>query len=417
MAGNMTRTHGRAVVTGMGIVGPTGIGLDPFWDSLVHARSGIAPLTLFDVSQYPVKFGGEVKHFNLREHVPDVKPYRLARQTQLALVACKQAIEHAGLSAAGLRRLGLVSMVLGISSGGADIVEQAKEIIMTRGADKVRPYMVGACQPHAIGAALVQHLGIQATVTTVSEACPAGLDAVAVGARLIREGRADLVIVGGADSPLSNTGLAGFAAAGLPTRSDEFPPAAACRPFDARRSGVVLSEGAGFVVLERLENALARGATLYLEVLGGGMASDQPGAEKMDGLYQAMELALANAGMRPDRIDYVCANAFGSPVADAVEVAFLKRCLGPRAYRVPVSSIRGVLGHALSAGAMAQVIACALMIRHQTVAPTANLEYPDPACDLDHVPLRARPARIGVALANAHGIGGENASLLVGSPP
>jgi 3-oxoacyl-(acyl-carrier-protein) synthase len=275
--------------------------------------------------------------------------------------------------------------------------------------------MVGACQPHAIGAALVQSLDIPAALTTVSEACPSGLDAVLIATRMIKDGRADMVIAGGADSPLNSAAVAGFAASGLPSLSSDCPPGEISRPFDAKRTGVVLSEGAGFVILERLDSALARGATPYLEVLGGAMVTDTPGGEKMDGLYQAMETALANAGVYPEQIDYVCANAFGAPQGDQFEVAWIKQCLGERAYRIPVSSIRGVLGHALSAAGMSQVIALALMMRHRTVVPTANLRHPDPACDLDHVPLQYRRASIRMALANSHGIGGENGTLVVQS--
>lgn len=407
-------TQPRVVVTGMGIVAPNGIGLDAFWDSLINCKSGIGPITLFDVTDYPLKIAGEIKGFDLRHYMSETcKPYRLARQTQLALVAFLQAMEHAGLVKESINKP--LTLVLGISSGGADIIEKAKEIIMTKGADRVRPYMVGACQPHAIGAALVQYLGVQSSVTTVSEACPSGLEAVTIAAKMIQDGRTDLVVVGGADSPLSNTGVAGFAAAGIPSLSKDFPPEKVSRPFDAKRSGVVLSEGAGFLVLERLDSALARGATPYMEFLGGATISDTPGADNMEGLLHSMNMAMKNAGIYPDKVDYICANAVSDPTGDKTETALIKKCFGQRAYQIPVSSIRGVVGHSLSAAGMFQLITCALAMKHQLISPTANLCYPDPECDLDYVPLIPRKAKISTALVNSHGIGGENCTVIVKS--
>jgi len=402
----------RVVVTGMGVVSPCGIGLDTFWDSLINCKSGVGPITLFDVSEYPLKIAGEIKNFDLRSYLNGAcKPYRLARQTQLALVAFQQAMEHAGLKKENLDKP--LSLVLGISSGGADIIEKAKEIIMTKGADRVRPYMVGACQPHAIGAALVQYLGVQSSVVTVSEACPSGLEAVTMAAKMIKDERTDLVIVGGADSPLSNTGVAGFSAAGIPSLTTDFTPEEVSRPFDAKRSGVVLSEGAGFIVLERLDSALARGATPYMEILGGATMTDTPGAKNMEGLLFSMNMAIKNAGIYSGQIDYICANAVSDPVGDRAETILIKKCFGNRAYQIPISSIRGVLGHALSAAGMFQLITCALTIKHQLISPTANLCCPDPECDLDYVPLIPRQARIDTAMVNSHGIGGENCTVIV----
>ena len=404
----------RVVVTGMGVVSPCGIGLDAFWDSLVHCKSGIGPITLFDTTDYPLKIAGEIKDFDLRSQLNEsCKPSRLARQTQLALVACKMALAHAGFSKEELALENPLSLVLGISSGGADIVEKAKEIIMTKGASRVRPHMVGACQPHAIGSALVQHLGVQTSVCTISEACPSGLNAISIAAQQIRDGRTDMVIVGGADSPLSNTGVAGFSAAGIPSLSTDFPPEEISRPFDAQRSGVVLSEGAGFIVLERLDSALARGATPYMEIIGGATITDSPGDGEMNGMLCSMNNAMENAGIYPDDVDYICANAVSDQEGDRVETEFIKKCFGLRAYQIPISSVRGVLGHALSAAGMFQIIACALTMRNRMIFPTANLTNPDPDCDLDYVPLRPRNADVDIALANSHGIGGENCTVIV----
>ncbi len=406
-------TQNRVVVTGLGIVAPNGIGLDAFWDSLIHCKSGIGLITRFDVSDYPLKIAGEVKNFVLKDYLPDCKPNRLARQTQLGLVACKMAVENAGLTKELLQRDGPLQLVVGICSAAADIIESAKEIIMTRGADRVRPYMVGACQPHAISAAMVQLLGVQVSVTTISAACPSGLDAVATAAKMIKDGEVDIVVVGATDSPLSNTGVAGFAAAGIPSLSVDFPPEEISRPFDAKRSGVVISEGAGFVVLERMDSALARGAEPVMEIIGAATVTDTPGISGMEGLFHSMKMAMVNAGVYPAQIDYICANACSDSAGDRAEVEWIKKLFGPQAYQMPISSIRGVTGHPLAAAGMFQTIACALMMKHQKIIPTANLRVPDPNCDLDHVPLHPRATKVNIAMANGHGMGGENSTLIM----
>jgi 3-oxoacyl-[acyl-carrier-protein] synthase II len=398
----------------MGIVAPNGIGLDAFWDSLITCKSGIGPITLFDTDDIPLKIAGEIKNFNLRDYFgKNCKPHRLARQTQFGIVACKMAIEHAGLTAETLHSSQPLRIVLGISCSAIDVIVKAKEIMMESGASRIRPHMVGACQPHAIGAALVQQLGLQASVTTLSAACPSGLDAVSVAMKIIQDGRSDLVIVGTADSPLSIASVASFVAAGIPSLSTDFPPEAVSRPFDAKRSGVVLSEGAGFLVLERLDSALARGAEPLVEITGGATVTDTPGVGEMNGLFHAMSLAMDNAGIYPEQVDYICANAASQSVGDKVETELIKKILGKRAYQVPVSSIRGVMGHALAPSGISQVITCALTMKHQVIVPTANLTNPDPACDLDYVPLVSRSAKVDIALANAHGIGGENSTLVM----
>ncbi len=403
----------RVVVTGMGVVAPNGIGLDAFWDSLIHCKSGIGPITLFDTSDIPLKIAGEVKNFNLRDYLPKSKPKRLARQTQLGLVACKMAVEHAGLTKEMMQNSGPLSLVMGICSAGVDITEQATETVITRGPSRVRPYIVGSCQPHAISAALVQMLGVQTSVTTFSSACPSGLDAVAASSKMIKEGRADFVIVGAADSPLNISTVSSFCTAGIPSLSTDFPPEEISRPFDAKRSGVVLSEGAGFLVLERMDSALARGATPYMEILAGATVTDVPGEGGMEGLFHSMKAALGNAGVYPEDVDYICANACGDPIGDEVEVEGIKKLFGHRAYQIPVSSIRGVTGHPLAPAGMFQIISCAYALKYRMPPPTANLLNADPKCDLDHVPLRPQKASLKIVMANGHGMGGENSTVVM----
>jgi 3-oxoacyl-[acyl-carrier-protein] synthase II len=222
----------------MGVVAPNGIGLDAYWDSLINCKSGIGPITLFDTKDFTVKIAGEVRDFDLRDYFGrDCKPNRLGRQTQLGLVACRMAIEHAGLTKEIFQRATPLNLVVGICSSAADIIESAKELIIKHGPDRVRPYMVGACQPHAISAAFVQLLDVQTSVSTISSACPSGLDAIETAAKMIKKGEADLVIAGAADSPLNATGLAGFAATGVLSKMED--PKDASRPFDLQRDGVV----------------------------------------------------------------------------------------------------------------------------------------------------------------------------------
>jgi len=369
---------------------------------------------LFDTTNFAVKIAGEIKNFDLRDYFGSAcKPQRLARQTQLGLVACRMAIEHAGLTKEVLQKAEPVPLIVGISSSAVDIIEQVKEIVMTLGPSRVRPYMAGACQPFSIGAALVQLLGVQASVTTISAACPSGLDAVAVAARKIRDGISDLVVVGAADSPLNAPTIAAFIKAGLPSLTTEFAPQEVSRPFDAKRSGVVLSEGAGFIVLERLDSALARGATPYMEIVGGSTVTDTPGSENMAGLFHSMQFSMTNAGIYPEQIDYVCANATSDRRGDKIETEQLKQVLGRKAYQTPISSIRGVAGHGLAPAGMFQIITCALAMANQTIPPTANLTTPDPDCDLDYVPLSPRKGNLNIALANSHGLGGENSTIIM----
>ena len=404
----------RVVVTGMGVVSPCGIGLDAFWDSIIHCKSGVGPITLFDTSEIPLKIAGEVSDFNARDYLSgQIKPHRLARQTQMGLVACQMAIENAGLSKKILSSDGPLSLVLGVSSNAVDITEDVTRILMTRGASRMKPHMAGACQPFSVGAALVQFLDVQTSVTTISSACPSGLDAVSVAAKKIMNEESDLVLVGAADSPLNISTIAAFIKAGIPSMTMDFPPEEVSRPFDAKRSGVVLSEGAGFLVLERLDSALARGATPVMEVLGGATVTDVPGAENREGLFHSMNMSMKNAGVCSEEIDYICANATSDVAGDRTEVKLIKRLFGDRAYQVPVSSIRGVIGHGLAPAGLSQVIACGLTIMNQTIIPTCNLTTPDPECDLDHVPLFPRKGKVNTVLANSHGLGGENSTVVL----
>jgi 3-oxoacyl-[acyl-carrier-protein] synthase II len=403
----------RVVVTGMGVVAPNGIGLDAFWDSLINCKSGVGPITRFDASDFPVKIAGEVKNFDLRDYFgKDCRPHRYSNQTQFGLVACKQALEQAGLTPEMLKKEDCIPVILGVASSATHLVEHGIEVMNKRGAEKT-PLTVRAIPPAATAGAISHFFDFQVSATTISSCCPSGLDAVCEAARLIQDGRSDIVLAGAADSYVTPITVAGFAAISLTSRSSDFPPEEISRPFDLKRSGGVFSEGAGFLVLERLDSALARGATPLMEIVAGARFTDSIEGGDLNGMRKSMDAALKNAGIYPEQVDYICADAASQITMDAAETKMIKKVFGERAYRIPVSSIRGVMGHALASSALMQMVTCALTMKHQLIPPTANLIYPDPNCDLDYVPLKPRKAKVEIAIANSRGMAKENSTLVV----
>lgn len=403
----------RVVVTGMGVVAPNGIGLDAFWDSLINCKSGIGPITHFDASDFPVKIAGEVKNFDMRDYFgKDCRPHRYSNQTQFGLVACKQALEQAGLTPEFLKQFESVPVMLGVASSANHLIEYNAEVLSRKGPHKM-PLNVRAFPPAATAGAISHFFGFQISATTISSCCPSGLDAVCEAAKLIREGRSDLVVAGAVDSYITPVTVASFSAIRLNSSTSDFSPEEVCRPFDKKRTGVVFSEGAGFLVLERLDSALARGATPLMEIVAGARFTDSVDGGDLDGMYRSMDVALKNAGIYPTQVDYICANCQGHPEMDPLEIKMIKKVFGEHAYRIPVSSIRGVMGHALASAALMQLVACALAMKHQLIPPTANLTDPDPECDLDHVPLIPRRAKVNVAIVNSHGMVAENSTLVV----
>ena len=404
--------YSRVVVTGLGALAANGVGKLDFWRSLLERRSGIDRITLFDPSEHPIQIAGEVKSFDVTSFFGDgVKPKRLARQTQLALAAAQMAIQDAGLERSGMRQKGAVPVVIGVSSSAIEVIEQGKERLLSHGPARVGSHVVSACQPHAVSSAIGQWLGADTVLTTISTACPAGLDAVAMAADAIRGRRAEIAIAGGADAPINPLTVACFGAAGMvPKGMGE--PAQASRPFDRDRRGGILAEGAAVVVLESMEHALARGAQPLLEIMGYGTASDNGHGEPASGLFEAMTRAMANSCVLPEDIDYICAHGPSDPVIDRVETEMIKKALGERAFAIPVSSIKGVTGNPLAAAGVLQVVTCAMAMCHNQIPPTANYENADPACDLDYVP-RARRGKVNRAMINLHGLGGGNSALVV----
>jgi 3-oxoacyl-[acyl-carrier-protein] synthase II len=397
----------------MGVVAPNGIGLDAFWDSLINCKSGIGPITRFDASDFPVKISSEVKNFDLRNYFGKTcRPHRYSNQTQFGLVACKEALEQAGLTPEMLKKEDVVPIVLGISSGANHLIEHNAEILSEKGAHKM-PLNVRAFPPAATAGAISQFFGFQISATTISSCCPSGLDAIYEAARMIRDGRSDLVLAGAMDSYVTPVTVASFSAINMTTASTDFPPEQVCRPFDKKRTGAVFGEGAGFLVLERLDSALARGAIPLAEVISGARFTDTVDGGYLSGMVKSIDAALKNAGIYPNQVDYICAVAPGALEMDVQEVRVIKKVFGEHAYRIPVSSIWGTVGHALAFDAIMQLATCVMAIKHNMVPPTANLTDPDPECDLDHVPLVPRKVKVDIAIASSHGMSDENSTLVI----
>lgn len=403
----------RVVITGMGVLAPNGIGLDAFWESLLAGRSGIGPITLFDPVGLKSRIAGEVKGFQPSDYIaPELKPKRMARHTQFAYAATLMALRDAGLEFQDLPSDGPIPVVIGVSTSALDIIENVFRVSDARGLGGVAPTSLSASKPQAAANIIADRIGACANATTVSSACPSGLDAVAAAAAMIRSGEAEFAIAGGADAPITQHGFASFIASGLcSTRNDE--PEKASRPFDLLRDSGVISEGAAMFVLENLEGAQSRGVRVYLEISGYATRRDLHPEEPASGLVNSMELALGNAGYGTGDVDYISAYGPSHPALDAAEVRFIKQVFGKRAYSMPISSIKGVTGNPLAAGGPLQIIACGLSFRDQMIAPTANYDVPDPECDLDFVPNRSRKAKLDCILMNVRGLGGSASSLVV----
>jgi 3-oxoacyl-[acyl-carrier-protein] synthase II len=408
----MKLKRNRVVVTGMGILAPNGIGLEAFWESLVAGRSGIGTITRFDPTSFKSRIAGEVKDFEPLDYIdPKFKPKRMARHTQFAFAAMKMALADANFEPSRHPVDHPIPVMLGVSTTAMDILEDCWGDLSRRGPRGVTAGVVD-CQPQAATQMLTVALGISSRATTIASACPSGLDAIASAAAMIRQGEADLAVAGGTDATITPLSMASFSAAGLSsTRNTE--PERASRPFDLLRDSGVISEGAGMLILENYETAIARGAVPYLEIKGYGTQGDNYASDELFGLGQTMRAAIDSAGKTPEEIDYICAYGPGHPALDVMETDMVKRVFGRRAYSIPMSSIKGVTGNALSAAGPHQVITCALCFKYGIIPPTANYEVADPRCDLDYVPGRSRNRWINTALINVRGLGGGNSSLVV----
>ncbi len=404
----------RVVITGMGAVTPLGNDLRSTWEGLLAGRSGIDLIKAFDPSAFPVKIAGEVKDYDSTGAASPKEVRKLDRNVLFALTAGKEALADAGLNGFNPERVGVV---VGNCIGGFNELMRQHDVLRERGPDRVSPTFLANVLVDSSSGQLAIELGMRGPNYAVVSACATGSHAIGEGAELIRRGDADAILAGGTEGCIHPLILAGFCMMrGLAAGDGD--PARASRPFDARREGFVMAEGAGIVVLEELEAARARGAPIYAEVLGYGASNDahhmlQPDPES-GGVVAMMNAALERAGVAPDDVDYINAHGTGTPLGDLAETQAIKEVFGEHAYELAVSSTKSMLGHMFGAAGAIEAIACAMAIHESRIPPTINYEIPDPECDLDYVPNEARTADVGVALSNAMGLGGHNGCVLLG---
>ena len=403
----------RVVVTGLGAVTPIGNDVKEYWEGLCAGRNGVAGITLFDPSRHACRFAAEVKHFNPAGWLEPKEAKRWDRFCQFGVVAAKQAIGHAGLVIDGSNAQ-RVGVSIGSGVGGLLMMESQAHVLADRGPDRVSPFCVPMMIPNmATGLAAIA-LGAKGPSSAVATACAAGSNAIGDAFRLIQLGLADVMVCGGAESAITPLGVAGFASAkALSFRNDD--PSTASRPFDLERDGFVIGEGSGVIVLESLEHAERRGANVLAEIVGYGTTCDahhitapSPGGV---GGAEAMRLALTDARLEPEAVDYVNAHGTSTQANDSNETAAIKAALGEQAYRTPVSSTKSMTGHLLGGSGGIEAVAAVLAIGNNVVPPTINYANPDPACDLDVVPNTAREHPVNVVLSNSFGFGGHNVCL------
>jgi 3-oxoacyl-[acyl-carrier-protein] synthase II len=404
----------RVVITGMGAVTPLGNDVQSTWQGAVEGRSGVDFIRTFDTTDYPVHIAAEVKDFEGNGLVPAKELKRLDRCVQFALSASKEAMDDAGFNGYRPDRVGVV---LGSGIGGLHELLRQYDVLRERGPGRVSPTFLPNVLPDSASGQVAISLGLRGPNYAVVSACATGAHAIGEGADLVRHGAADAVLAGGTEGCIHPLFFAGFCSMRGLAAEDEVP-ARACRPFDATRAGFVMGEGAGVVMLEELEHARKRGATIYAEVLGFGASNDAYHMAAPDpdsvGVAEMMTAALDRAGVAPERVDYINAHGTSTPLGDLAETKAIKDVFGDRAYDIAVSSTKSTMGHLLGAAGAVEAIMSALAIHERLIPPTINYNEPDPGCDLDYVPNDAREADIDVALSNAMGLGGHNGCVLLG---
>ncbi|BCX82275.1 3-oxoacyl-[acyl-carrier-protein] synthase II [Methylomarinovum caldicuralii] len=404
----------RVVITGLGILCPVGNSVAEAWENILAGRSGIGPIEYFDVSQFSTRFGGTVKHFDVTEYIPAKEARKMDPFIHYGIAAACQAFDDAGLEVSEANAE-MIGVAIGAGIGGITGIENGHSAFLEGGPRRISPFFVPANIINMISGNFATMKGLQGPNFAVVSACATSNHNIGEAARIIRTGDAEVMIAGGAEYPISPTGLGGFAAArALSRRNDD--PQRASRPWDKDRDGFVLSEGAGVVVLESLEHARARGARIYAELIGYGASADayhmtQPPPHG-DGAARCMRRALRNAGIAPEAVDYINAHGTSTPAGDLAETRAIKQAFGEAAYRIPVSSTKSMTGHLLGAAGGIEAIFTILALRDQVLPPTINLDEPDEECDLDYVPHTAREAKVEIAISNSFGFGGTNSTLI-----
>jgi 3-oxoacyl-[acyl-carrier-protein] synthase II len=406
----------RVVITGMGAVTPLGLDVPSTWASLLAGKSGISPITAWDASKFATRFAGQVKGFEPRQHFFNEKDSRRAdRYTQMAMASAKEAVKHSGLDPQQVE-LDRVGVLIGSGIGGLKSLADQDENLLTKGPNRVSPFMIPMMITNMAAGLISMEFGFGGPNMCVVTACASANNCIGEAWRLIRDDEAEVILAGGSEASCEPLGISGFGAMrALSTRNDE--PERASRPFDKDRDGFVMAEGAAVVIVEELEHARKRGATILAELTGYGLTADAyhmtspaPGGA---GAVRAMKNTLKRAGLAPEKVDYINAHGTSTPVGDVAETEAIKAVFGEHAKKLAVSSTKSMTGHLLGAAGAAELIFCIKAIEESILPPTINLDNPDPACDLDYVAHKAREQRIDVAMSNSFGFGGHNATVLV----
>ncbi len=405
----------RVVVTGVGLVTPLGVGTELTWKNICAGVSGVDTITSFDASDYAVRIAAEIKDYKAEDYFDKKVAKRLDLFVQYGTIAARFALEDSGFAITE-ENCGRVGVVTGCGIGGLPTIAKQNEVLLNRGPRKVSPFFIPMAIPNMPAGNISIDLGCKGPNLTLTTACAAGTHAVGEAYNLVKYGRCDMAIGGGAEAVICELGIAGFSSMkALSTRNDE--PAKASRPFDKNRDGFIMGEGAGMLILEEYEHARARGAEIYAEVVGFGQSSDAfhitAPPEDGEGAVRAMQDALADAGMKPEDIDYINAHGTSTPLNDKGETKAIKTVFGDHAFKLAVNSTKSMIGHLLGAAGGVEAAFLALAIKDQISPPTINLDEADPECDLDYVANTARKMDIGAGISNSFGFGGTNGSVIM----
>ncbi len=407
-----TNNKRRVVITGVGLITPLGHNVPDTWEAILAGKSGAAAPVLLDVDGLSIQTICEIKDFDAEQYIGRRKARRRDRYEQIATVAAQEAITQSGLEITDENR-DRVGIILGTGVGGIRTLVEQEHVRIDKGMRRTSPFAITMIMPNGAAGMLAIDYGIHGPSSTITTACASGNDAVGAALHAIRSGEADVVISGGSESIITTVAVAGFERAGATSLRAENTP----QPFDKNRDGLVVGEGAAILVMESLEHAQARGATILAEVAGYGRSTDghhiTAPAEGGRGAAKAIELALADAGTAPEEVDYISAHGTATQLNDSNETAAIKRVLGEHAYNVGVSSTKSMTGHIMGGTGAIESVFCVLAIQDQMMPPTINYQTPDPECDLDYIPNEARAGKVDVCLNNAFGFGGHNAVLVI----
>lgn len=407
----------RVVITGLGVVSPLGLDAPATWEGLIQGRSGIGPITRFDASAFASRIGGEVKNFDPLKFLAPKEARRMDRFAQFAVVAAREALSNSGLVVDSSNK-SAVGAIIGSGIGGIDTFFEQTKILLQSGPDRVSPFIMPMMTSDMAAAQVSLNLGLKGINFSISSACATGTDALGIAFDLIRTGQIPVMLAGGTEAAVNPVAVAGYAALkALSTRNNN--PETASRPFDATRDGFIISEGAAILMLEELNHATGRGACIIAEIIGYGATADafhitHP-AEDGEGGVRAMQMALRDAEILATDIGYINAHGTSTAINDRTETNAIKQVFADYAYSLPVSSTKSMTGHLIGAAGALEACVCALVIRDGIIPPTINLLHPDPECDLDYVPDKARRAAVRTAMSNSFGFGGRNSTVILRS--